>query len=291
MKLVVVVLVLFVVSCGQSDSRVSSPDCRKVASIASSGKPVATLSFDLLLPGEVTEASASVLPAGSGVEVPPGESTLAMPDPDVDRIVAAGKVSSLPGLRASVEKMIGERGWRVGSNSSASDGRFSLEYQGPGVSGSVVALNCDEPRYLVTAEVSPLLPSDTTPFSCDRLRPAFAGIRPGDLPGSCTWSEGGTRLQVTFARPPLDPFQWRPRLQELRRNARDYTSMYCGHTTAAAGFAAQCTAQDAFGARAAVSAVRDNDFWAGAQVELKNEGATTDQARTMAETAVRTLTG
>ncbi|MEU0882023.1 hypothetical protein ABZ345_25700 [Lentzea sp. NPDC005914] len=288
MRLLVVVLLLFVVSCGQSGS-VSSADCAKVSSIASSGKPLSTLGADLPVPAEVTGTSGSVLPAGSGTEVPAGESTLAQPDPDVDRIVAAGKVSSLSGLRSSVEKLISSRGWRVGSNSSASDDRFSLEYQGPGISGSVVALPCTEPLYLVSAEVSPPLPASDTPFSCDELQSAFPGIKAGS-PGTCTLSSTETQLQVTFARPPVDAFQWRPRLQELRRNARDYASTYCGpgnRPAAASEFAAQCASQDTFGARAAVSAVRDNDFWAGAQVELKN--ATTDQARAMAEKAVRAL--
>lgn len=282
MRPLVVALMLFVVSCGQSGSPVSSADCQKVSSIASSGKPLSSLGADLLVPSEVTGVSGSVLPAASGVEVPAGESTLAMPDPDVDRIVAAGKVSSLSSLRTSVEQQISSRGWRVGSNSSASDGRFSLEYQGPGVSGSVVAPTCSEPLYLVTAEVSPPLPASDAPFSCDKLRSAFPAIKAGSS-GTCTLSEGDTRLQVTFARPPVDAFKWRPRLQELRRNARDYVKMFCGGSTN------ECATSDAFGARAAVSAVRDNDFWAGAQAEMKN--ATPEQARAMAETAVRALTG
>lgn len=282
MRLAVVALLLFVVSCGQSGSAVNSADCAKVSSIASSGKPVSSLGADLVVPGEVTGVSGSVLPAASGVEVPAGQSTLAMPDPDVDRIVAAGKVSSLSGLRSSVEQLVSSRGWRVGSNSSGSDGRFSLEYQGPGISGSVVALACAEPWYFVSAEMSPPLPTSDVPFSCEKVRSAFPSIKDG-ASGTCMLSEGDTRLQVTFARPPVDAFRWRPRLQELRRNARDYVKMFCGGTSN------ECATSDAFGARAAVSAVRDNDFWAGAQVELRN--GTAEQARTMAETAVRALTG
>ncbi|MET8757623.1 hypothetical protein [Lentzea sp. NPDC004782] len=290
MRLLVVVLVLFAVSCGQPGSTVNPADCTRVSSIMSSGRPAASLGTDLLVPPEVTGAAGSVLPAASGAEVPSGESTLAQPDPDVDRVVAAGKVSSLSGLRASVEKLISARGWLVGGNSSASDGRFSLEYQGPGISGSVVALPCAEPLYLVTAEVSPPLPTSDAPFSCDRLRAAFPGIQPG-TPGTCTSTSGDTRLQVTFARPPVDPFRWRPRLQELRRNAHDYVALFCGPDVrpTVSAFVSQCVSQDAFGGRAAVSAVRDNDFWAGAQVELKN--ATAEQARTTAESAVRALTG
>jgi hypothetical protein len=282
-RLLLVVVALLLVSCGQSGGPVSSADCGKASSIMSSGRPPASLGADLPIPREVKDVSGTVLPAASGVEVPAGESTLAMPDPDVDRVVAVGKVASLDGLLAFVRAQLSMRDWRLGPSSNGSDGRFSLEYQGPGVSGSVVALACSEPLYLVTAEASPPLPApDAAPFTCDRLRSAYPAIKPG-APGTCTLSEGDTRLQFTFARPPVDAFKWRPRLQELRRNARDYVKMFCGGTTG------ECATSDAFGARAAVSTVRDNDFWAGAQVELKS--GTAEQARTTAQTAVRALTG
>ncbi|HVK23221.1 MAG TPA: hypothetical protein VM677_17835, partial [Actinokineospora sp.] len=225
-------LLLGAVGCG-TGSGSPSPDCARIDTLAHADGPVPA---GVPVPDGVADARATVIPAQPGVEIPAGQSTLAMPDPDVPRTVVAGKVSGdLGELRSAVERDITGRGWRVEPGSTGAG--FTLGYRGPGVSGSVVAMACG---YLATQETSPPLPTGEGLPACAKL--AFpAEVYPATIVANAT-DDGpnrtcefrdragdslSSRTTVVITRPPVDPHDWRRRLENLRRSAADYLKQGC----------------------------------------------------------------
>lgn len=283
-------------------SVVNSPDCERLTDLAESGSPGDADA--LSMPASVEHVTTVELPAETGVEIAAGESTLAMPDPDVPKTVAVGVTSiQSSALRAEFDDLMDKRGLSIGSRSEGDT--FSFGYAGPAESGSVVVRQCDRLTVMVTHTTSPPLPpADATAPSCTALVPeglyrdTIITAEDNDHARHCYYRERGTssladHTVITVSRPPVNANEWRRRLQNLRRSANEQAQLACPPGTdpeETQRHTWTCSYTTSFGTVTSAATAHENDFWVSVTVE--HETAVPPEAVAgLLQSAVTTIDG
>lgn len=308
----------------------SEADCARLEDLADGGATFGDLELPEHLdlppvPDGVEHLVGTVVPQGDPPQVSADESSIGLPDADVDTVTAVGHAGGdLGDLKeriteeARAQGMSGGTGSHTGSNDDIMG--FGRVFFGPDRELHVNTYRCDDTTWIVydVPIVSPTPEAASRPLpGCDEIIASFPpGIynqptRAAGLPDDevddpeRSWrrcrinddagSNMGTVVEIERLKPPSDPERggWRSRLQALHNAVENHAGAACRPRSQPSPLpdgppgVLGCTDVNSAKATASVAMVVDNDYWIAVDQTI-HKGA--DVARTPERAMTTALT-